>query len=222
MRPMGCVWVPAIVAAVCLIGQGSTVAQNAAGGFTDDFESGLGRWEMTDAKAWEIVGNGGGHALGLTGSSDYQPPVRSPLNIALVKDHEFDSFELTVRMRQTGREYGHRDLCLFFGYQDPSHFYYVHLASKADDHANSVFLVNESPRVTIAETRTDGTKWDDEYHTVKVTRDAASGRIEVFFDDMSNPVMTATDKTFGAGRVGVGSFDDVGEFDDFHVVSKTE
>jgi hypothetical protein len=32
--------------------------------------------------------------------------------------------------------------------------------------------------------------------------------MEVFFDDMTRPVMTATDATFGMGKVGVGSFDD--------------
>lgn len=205
--------------AIAAVGFGAVAALAEDGEFTDDFESGLERWEFTDAKAWEIVEEPDGtRVLGLVRASDYAPPVRSPLNIALVKDRAFESFELTVKMKQTGREYGHRDLCLFFGYVDPSHFYYVHLASVADEHANSIFLVNGSPRATIAETRTDGTKWTDAYHTVKIVRDAESGRIEVFFDDMTKPVMTATDKTFGAGRVGLGSFDDVGQFDEFRVV----
>ncbi len=217
MRPVGCVWTAVLAVAVALLSPHGSLAEDVA--FADDFESGLGQWEMTDAKAWEIVEEpGGNRVLGLVRPSEYSPPVRSPLNLALVKDRTFASFELTVKMKQTGREYGHRDLCLFFGHVDSSHFYYVHLASVADEHANSIFLVNGSPRATIAETRTDGTKWDDAYHAVKVVRDADSGRIEVYFDDMTKPVMTATDKTFGAGRVGVGSFDDVGQFDEFRVV----
>ena len=185
--------------------------------FEDDFESGLSQWEMTDAAAWEIVEEDGNHVLGLMRPSKYETPVRSPLSRAIVKGREYGSFELTVKMKQTGREYGHRDLCVFFGYQDPSHFYYVHLASVADEHANSIFLVNAEPRRSIAETRTDGTQWDEEYHTIKIRRDLDSGRIEVFFDDMNTPVMTATDKTLAAGQVGLGSFDDVGRFDDFRV-----
>ena len=43
----------------------------------------------------------------------------------------------------------------------------------------------------------------------------ADGTIEIYFDDMKKPVMTASDKTFGAGRVGIGSFDDHGNWDDF-------
>jgi hypothetical protein len=221
MREMGRFWITMMATVVLLAGglQSDAATQR---GFSDDFESGLANWEMTDPKAWEIVENSAGNrSLGLVRASDYEPAVRSPLNIALVKDREFGSFELTVNMKQTGREYGHRDLCLFFGHQDPSHFYYVHLASTADAHANSIFLVNGAPRVSIAATRTDGTKWDDQYHTVRIVRDAESGSIRVYFDDMTAPVMTATDKTFTTGRVGVGSFDDVGEFDDF-VVSPLE
>ncbi len=36
----------------------------------------------------------------------------------------------------------------------------------------------------------------------------------MYFDDMENPVMTARDKTFTWGRIGIGSFDDTGEFDE--------
>jgi hypothetical protein len=186
--------------------------------FSEDFEHGLARWDFTDAKAWEVAEDpAGNHVLSLERASQYEPPFRSPLNIALAKDLKFDNFELTVRIKQTGREYGHRDSCVFLGYQDPSHFYYVHLASTADEHANSIFLVNGAARVSIAATRTTGTKWDDKFHNVKVVRDSASGKIEVYFDDMKTPAMTATDKTFGPGRIGVGSFDDTGHFDDIHV-----
>jgi len=41
----------------------------------------------------------------------------------------------------------------------------------------------------------------------------ASGEIEVYFDDVQEPVMRTVDKTFCAGRVGFGSFDDKGDFD---------
>ena len=42
---------------------------------------------------------------------------------------------------------------------------------------------------------------------------AKIGRIEVYFDNMDEPVMTAKDKNFTWGTVGVGSFDDTGNFD---------
>lgn len=205
-------WFAAVGLAMCAASAEDTKA------FSEDFENGIAGWEMTDAKAWEVAEDPAGNkVLALVRGSEYTPPHRSPLNIALAKDAEFGSFEMTVRLKQTGREYGHRDLCLFFNYQDPAHFYYLHLATKADDHANSIFIVNGAPRLSIAETRTNGTAWDDQFHAVRIRRDADSGKIEIFFDDMDKPIMTATDKSFTAGRIGVGSFDDVGVFDDIHV-----
>jgi len=34
-------------------------------------------------------------------------------------------FVLTAKVRTTKKNYEHRDMCLFFGYQDPAHFYWV-------------------------------------------------------------------------------------------------
>jgi hypothetical protein len=48
-------------------------------------------------------------------------------------------------------------------------------------------------------------------------RQVRDGKIEVFFDDMKKPVMTAKDKTFTWGRVGVGSFDDTANWSDVRV-----
>ena len=140
--------------------------------------------------------------------------MRSPKSIARLNDVVVTDFILQAQMKQTGREYGHRDLCIFFGYQDPAHFYYVHLGKKADAHANQIFIVNEKPRTKISIKTTKGTDWDDKWHNVKIVRSAKDGKIEVFYDDMKNPVMTASDKTFTWGRIGLGSFDDTGDWDD--------
>ena len=189
--------------------------------FEADFEDGrLDRWEATDPKAWQIEDGRGGKVLSLFGASDYEAAVRSPFNINLVRGVEVDSFVLEVKMRSTTKDYGHRDMCLFFGHQDPIHFYYVHIANQSDAHANSIFVVDGEPRVSIAKTRTEGTKWDENWHTVRLVRDVKKGTIEVFFDDGAEPIMTAVDSRFKAGRIGVGSFDDTGLYDDVRLWSK--
>lgn len=183
--------------------------------FEADFEDGkLDAWEAADANAWRIEDVLGGKALALFGKSDYKPQVRSPLNLNLIKDISVGSFVLELKMLSTTKDYAHRDLCLFFGHQNPSHFYYVHIANKSDAHSNSIFLVDGKARVSIAKTRTEGTKWDDNWHTVRLVRDVHKGTIEVFLDDTSAPIMTAVDKRFTSGTIGVGSFDDTGRFDD--------
>ncbi len=190
--------------------------------FVDDFEQGTDRWEPTDPAAWKIGDGKDGKEYCLVASSSYEPTVRSPKSISWIKDLDVSDFVLAVQLKQTGKEYGHRDLCLFFGKQDPSHFYYVHLATTADEHANSIFLVNGEPRVSIAKERTDGTEWgaNESYHSVRIERDTAAGSIKVYFDDMSKPVMSTTDTTFTHGPIGLGSFDDVGCMDNVRIWGK--
>lgn len=180
----------------------------------EDFDSGADRWSTTDASAWQVESKSGRSYFALTKKrSDYEPPVRSPYNMALLKDVETGSFVLDVDFRSSNEVYGHQDLCLVFGHQDASHFYYVHFGRKADAHANSIFLVNGEPRVSIAKERTDGTDWSRGWHRARIKRDVKSGSIEVYFDDMQRPIMKTVDKTFVRGKVGIGSFDDTGHFD---------
>ena len=96
----------------------------------------------------------------------------------------------------------------------------MHLGKKTDDHANQIFIVNDEPRKKISTKTTPGIPWNDDWHHARIVRDSATGSIKVYFDDMRTPVMTATDKTFGKGRVGVGSFDDTGNFDEITVFEK--
>ncbi len=183
--------------------------------FEADFEDGkLGDWQATDPAAWRIESGQDGKVLALYKQSEYEPQVRSPVNINLIPNVVVGSFVLELKMHSTTRDYGHRDMCLFFGHQDPSHFYYVHIANKSDAHANSIFIVDAAPRVSIAKTRTEGTKWDENWHTVRLVRNVEEGSIEIFFDNGPEPIMTAVDKRFAWGRIGVGSFDDTGQFDD--------
>ncbi len=192
--------------------------------FTEDFTDRAERWEPTDPEAWKrTVEDNDNIVYSLFKQSDYEPEVRSPVNYSLIKDLWVSDFILDVKMKSTIEPYNHMDLCLFFGWQDPSHFYYVHIAPapNSDPHANSVFLVNGEPRKSIAHKRNDGTEWEEgKYHHVRIIRDTEEGTIQVFFDDMSKPIIEAKDKTFKIGRMGVGSFDDTGNFDDIRIWGK--
>jgi hypothetical protein len=177
-------------------------------------------WDFTDLGAWRIAAPGGSHVLEQHRQSSYTPSVRSPLNLAVLRNVDVGDMVLDVDARSTAADSPRRDLCFAFGYRDPSHFYYVHLARSADDHHNSIFLVNGQPRASIVATRNQGVPWDDQWHHVRVIHRAGSGQIEVYFDDMTRPVMTARDTTFAHGRIGLGSFDDTGQFDNLQVWGK--
>lgn len=204
---------------VCLFLTGDVGADDALPMILEeDFESfAFSDWRATDPNAWQVEALDRGTVLSQFRASSVQTPVRSPFNRIVVDGLNVTDFQLDVDVQSTIPDYGHRDMCLFFGYQDPSHFYYVHLGKEADDHANQIFIVNEAPRTKISLTSTEGTPWDDEWHHVRVTRDVTSGRIAIYFDDLETPVMTAEDRTFTWGTVGLGSFDDTGRFDNFQL-----
>lgn len=186
----------------------------------EDFENGADRWQTTDVKKkmWTIEKEDDNHFFRVLGKSDFQPPVRSPHSQAILKDAIVSDFELTARLKSTNTKAGaHRDLCLFWGKQDPAHFYYVHIAKKADPHANQIFIVDGAPRKAITKNGSAGTPWDDDWHQVKIVRRVKDGTIEVYFDDMEKPHMTAVDKTFAWGQVGIGTFDDHGNWDDIEL-----
>jgi len=186
--------------------------------FSEDFENYNPEiWLQTDTNAWALDSIDGNSYIALKQQSVYEPPHRSPYNIMLADTLKLENFVMTLKAKSTKGDYNHRDLCIFFGYQDPAHYYYIHLGMKADPHAHSIFTVNDSDRVSIASYRTDSLTWGGVWHDIKLVRDAESGKIEVYYDDMENAIMKATDKTFIQGKIGIGSFDDTGYFDEIKI-----
>ncbi len=192
--------------------------------FADNFEDGIAAWEILDPKTWRLRTTGDSKSKNSTleitaRKSEYKPPVRSPFHVALVKDVHVGDFDLTFRVRSTKDTGNHRDCCVFFGYQDDQHFYYVHLGAKPDPHSGQIMIVKEAPRLALTKNEKP-TPWDDEWHTVKLERRLGDGTINVYFDDMKTPHMSVKDATFGSGRIGIGSFDDLNEFDDIRLIGK--
>jgi hypothetical protein len=185
--------------------------------FEENFEDGIGRWEILDPKTWSLKKHTGNTTFEITKrESDYVPPVRSPGHVALVKELELESFEVSFRVRSTNDTGNHRDCCVFFAYQDDQHFYYVHLGAKPDPASGQIMIVKEAPRLAITK-NTNLTPWDDQWHEVRVVRKMPEGSIDVYFDNHEQPLMSVVDKTFAKGRIGIGSFDDMNEFDDIKI-----
>lgn len=172
------------------------------------------RWEFTDAAAFRWLADGG-ECLELHGASGYRPPHRSPLALALLREPEFGDGVLRVQARQTGREYPHRDLVIVFGWRDPAHFAYAHLASAADANAHHVMLVDGADRRPVTTARTAGVAWGDGWHDLELRR--AGARVEVSFDGV---VVLAAEVPPWRGQIGLGSFDDTGLFRDLRVTGR--
>lgn len=182
--------------------------------FEDDFETNpFPRWEAVTKAAWTWSKADDSRVFELAENVPLDESVRAPFNRNLARDVVVGDFQLDVDLRSTTRDYPNQSLCLFFGYQDPSHMYYVHFGRTTSDTSNQVFIVNGSDRAPISTKTTSGTAWDGSWHHARIVRKADEGTIDVYFDDMETPAMTATDTTFDEGQVGIGSFDDTGQFD---------
>jgi len=186
-----------------------------------DFERGTAAgWQPNDAGHWRVAEVGGSKAYELTAPGE-QGVIRAPTSWSVWTGREVASFEFSGRVRcHTDPATAVRDMCVFFHYQDPEHFYYVHFAGTSDGVHNIIGLVNGADRAKINAEPAGGSVFrltDREWHRFKVVCDAATGEIRAYLDDMTAPILTARDRTLGRGLVGVGSFDDTGAFDDLEL-----
>ena len=171
------------------------------------------RWSFADKNAWKWEGEKTGRTLQLIAQNTGKPKYRSPFNLAWFEGREWKDFTLTVECRLTAFDAGNNDLCIAFGRAAENRFYYAHLGEKADEPHHQIHIVDDADRKPITRFRTDGTPWKEgQWHRVKIVRNTATGDIGVYFDDMEKPVLTAQDKTLEWGQIGLGSFDDLGEF----------
>jgi hypothetical protein len=186
--------------------------------FTDDFESGkLDAWSFPYPEDWVIVQEGGNHFLHMLRSREPGVP-RRPLQYAMLKGVKVGSFDFHVKLRRL-----QSSVLIVFNYVDTMHFYYTHLSkdpgARVDVH-NGLFIVNGKPRIRIAGLEAEPALPDMAWHEIEVRRNVSSGSIAVFVDGGSQPRFSVTDRTFTCGGIGIGSFDETGDFDNVHLESK--
>ena len=186
--------------------------------FRDNFSSGkLDAYELPYPEDWAIRQEGSLHYLHMLRERDAVEP-RHPIQFARLKDITVGSFTLETRVRREGLS-----MAIAFNYVDAVHFYYTHLSvdtgTKAAVH-NGIFLVDGAPRRRIAGLEAPSALPDTNWHKVRVERDVRSGSIKVFVDDEAQPHFSVIDKTFKCGQIGLGSFDETGDYTDVKLSSK--
>ena len=140
-------------------------------------------------------------------------PIRKPSALAIFKSKPFEKVIIKSEIKSTAADsIIRRDMDIIVGYESSTRFYYVHLAGVTDDVHNGIFLVDNADRRRIDSGKSQPQLKDRKWHNVKVSRDGKSGKINVYFDNSEKPVLEANDTTISSGQVGVGSFDDSGEF----------
>ena len=185
-------------------------ARKASLSIQDDFNAGsLNAWELPFSEDWEILREGGLPYLHMKRS---RPPgvPRRPLQFARLKEVKAGSFTLNVKVRRAGGS-----MIIVFNYVDTLHFYYVHLSKDPGTQIavhNGIFIVDGGDRRRIAGLDASAALPDRSWHDVRIVRNVSSGSIQVFLDKQTTPRFSVIDHTFTGGQVGVGSFDETGDF----------
>ena len=200
-----------LAASVMVVGCGDIIAR-------EDFDEGWeGRWKPQTPSHWAVEREGGRAILRMTEPGVPPQTIRRPSEMAIWTAASWAEVEFTAHVRcDQDVATTARDAILILGYQDDTHFYYVHLAGRSDAVHNAIMLVNGKDRERID--RFDPSHpyppslTDRSFHKVRVVRAPSSGEILVYLDDKPKPAMRAVDRTLAWGRLGVGSFDDTASF----------
>ena len=181
---------------------------------TDSFDSGAAAWDLRPRANWAVQEG----LLTLRQPGPQTPPVRRPGAYALLKDRVWREVTLEARVQSLRpASVKGRDVCVLFGYQDETHFYYAHLSNDSNGQTHNVIVkVDGAQRQAITTEKRPEPRLTDGWHVVRVVHHA-DGRIAVYMDDMQAPLLTAQDSRYAQGAVGLGTFDDPAQFDDVTV-----
>lgn len=168
-------------------------------------------WFVPVASDWRVQQENGSQILRLVTHRGPLPGPRRPIQFALAETPDFEN----VTVEADAKPLGH-SLIFVFAYRDPAHFDYAHLstdtAAKQPVH-NGVFHVYGGERVRIS--ARDGPAAfpaSGRWHHVQLRFSGKSGTVDVAVDGKSVPALYAVDLSLRSGRVGIGSFDETGEF----------
>jgi hypothetical protein len=178
-------------------------------------------WAPVTPAKWQFPGD----QVILAQEGVSRPGPRRPFEYAvLTKGPEFGNVRIDAEVRlDTPTTISNRDVIIVFGYHSDTQFYYVHLSQDNTIYPhNGIFVVNNADRLRIddqwnGQVGAPPAVTDDQWHKVRVQHCADTGRISVFVDGSGTPLITATDHTFTSGRVGFGSFDNIGRERDLTV-----
>ena len=177
----------------------------------DSFEAFGHKWSVPHREDWQLDTEAGAPVLHLLTGREPLPGPRRPYQFALADTADLLRVKVEADLKPL-----RRSLMIVFAYHDSAHFDYAHLstdiASKQPVH-NGVFHVYGGERVRISSDRgpasfTELGRW---YHVV-VQYDGATGEINVTVDGKPVPSLHAVDVSLGAGKVGIGSFNETGDF----------
>jgi len=166
------------------------------------------RWTVQNPADWAIV-SPTEISLKIPGTPPPGIP-RRPQKFAIAETEPFRKVTIEAEIRRAKRS-----LILVYAWQDKDHFNYAHISSDSaatQAHHNGMFHVFGGERVRISALDGPASLPTQDWIPVKLVFDGDSGRCYVEVAGKRNPSLDAVDLSLRHGRVGLGSFDETGDF----------
>ncbi|MCW5982806.1 MAG: hypothetical protein KIT09_32250 [Bryobacteraceae bacterium] len=174
------------------------------------------RWKVPIRSDWSVAAVEGTPTLQLLVPRPSTQP-RRPTQFALAETPDFRRVTVEAEIKKEPEAARNRrtSVLIVYAYQDEAHFNYAHLsvdtAREVDVH-NGIFHVYGGDRVRISSTDGPAAFTSEEWHKVRLVHDGDSGTVEVWVDGRPLPSLKGVDLSLRSGKVGLGSFFDLGSF----------
>lgn len=168
------------------------------------------RWDVQSAGDWEIAKIDGIDTLRLRKSGEPTIP-RRPTKFAIADTEPFSKVTIEVEMRRQGG----KSLIIVYGWQDPNHWNYAHISADEGKQIhvhNGMFHVFGGERVRISSLEGPNSLPTEDWAKVKLVFDGETGRCYAEVNGKRNPSLEAVDLSLRWGKIGLGSFNETGDF----------
>ena len=164
------------------------------------------KWDVPFASEWKFEDG----VLRMLKPRPQEKNPRRPVQFALAQTGNYSDIEINVDVKRNAKS-----MIIVYAYEKEGHFNYAHLSAdtaRAQPHHNGVFHVYGGERVRISAETGPAALVTPDWHKVRLVHDARTGKVPVTVDGKRVPSIEATDASLGAGRVGLGSFDETAQF----------
>jgi hypothetical protein len=165
------------------------------------------KWTVQSASDWVA----GDNLLQLKVSAE--PPAgqpRRPTKFALLESKPYSKVTVEGEIKRNARS-----LIVVYAWQDDAHYNYAHISSDSattQNVHNGMFHIFGGERVRMSSLDGPASLPTQDWTPIRVVFDGESGHCYVEVNGKRNPSLDAVDLSLRWGRVGIGSFDETGDF----------
>jgi hypothetical protein len=174
------------------------------------------KWTVQSASDWVV----GENLLQLKVSAE--PPAgqpRRPTKYALLESKPYSKVSVEADVRRNGRS-----VAIVYAWQDDAHYNYAHISvdtAASQNVHNGMFHIFGGERVRMSSLEGPGSLPTQDWTPVKLVFDGETGKCYVEVNGQRNPSLEAVDLSLRWGRVGLGSFDETGDFRNVKITGET-